>query len=343
MQVGANESVGLGPFAANRGLSAAEPATVTLFHRESDACCRLAGVGQQLVGCTQTADGTMQTCPSKANARYILVGNKTARCGDYECNAGYVATAQASCVRGTTATTTTPTPTTTTTTPPPTTTPRATTPPPPTSPPPAQDVFASLVQVQLPTTLTKLTNSVLAQITSSIASQTTCVSPCRTIVLSITNASGGTIYCVNGTCPGYNVASRRILALQPIRISFGVFTPDPLPDTVVIAPLLGGAPLTCNVNMNSAVDATALRQLLLDSNALIAYVQAHPQVIVVQSSSSSGLVAGTVVGFALAAAAGAGVFLFLKRHGKRALGAAMEHHIIPICITLRSRQGRRML
>jgi hypothetical protein len=162
-------------------------------------------------------------------------------------------------------------------------------------------------------------------------------------VLSITNASGTTIYCVNGTCPGYNaVVSRRLLALQPIRISFGVFTPDPLPATVVIAPQLAGAPLACNVNLNSAVDATTLRQLLLDSNALIAYVQAHPQVIVVQSSSS-GLVAGVVVGFLLAAAAGAGAFLFLRKRGKQTLKTAMDARIIPIRITLRSRQGRRML
>ena len=344
MQVGANESVGLGPFAATRGLSAAEPATVTLFHRESDACCRLAGVGQQLVGCTQTADGTMQTCPSKANARYVLVGNKTARCGDYECNAGYVATAQASCVRGTTATTTTPTPTTTTTTPPPTTTRRATTPPPPTSPPPAQDVFASLVQVQLPATLTKLTNSVLAQITSSIATQSSCASPCRTVVLSITNASGATIACVNGTCPGYNTVAgrRRVLALQAIRITFGIITPDPLPDTIVIAPQLGGSPLVCTVNLNSAVDTNTLQQLLQAPGTLIVYIQEHPRIIVAPPSSS-GVGAGVAVGLVLAAAAGAGAFLFLRKRGKEGIKSAMDTRTIPVRITLRSRYARRTL
>ena len=343
MQVAANESTGLAPFATARGLSTASPATATLFHREADACCRIVATGQQLVGCTQTADGALQSCTARANARYVLIGDKTARCSDYECNAGYVMAAQ-SCVRGSVSTTPNPTTlltTSTTTTPTTTTTVRATTVTVTTTTTPPEESFASIVQVQLPTTLTKLTPSVLAQITSSIASQTTCVSPCRTIVLSITNATGTTIYCVNGTCPGYNAAaSRRLLALQPIRISFGVFTPDPLPATVVIAPQLAGAPLACNVNLNSAVDATTLRQLLLDSNALIAYVQAHPQVIVVQSSSS-GLVAGVAVGFVLAAAAGAGAFLFLRRRGKQTLKAAMDARIIPIRITLRSR--RRML
>jgi hypothetical protein len=206
-------------------------------------------------------------------------------------------------------------------------------------------VFASLVQVQLPTTLTKLTNSVLAQIISSVATQASCASPCRTVVLSITNASGVNIPCVNGTCQGYTTVGsrRRVLALQAIRISFGIITPDPLPDTVVIAPQLGGAPLVCTVNLNSAVDTNTLQQLLQAPGTLIAYIQDHPPIIVAPPSSSSGVVAGVAVGFVLAAAAGAGAFLFLRKRGKESIKSAMDTRTIPIRITLRSRYTRRTL
>jgi hypothetical protein len=131
-----------------------------------------------------------------------------------------------------------------------------------------------------------------------------------------------------------------LLALQPIRINFGIITPTPLPADVVIAPQLSGTPLVCSVNLNSAMDTETLKMLVQEPSTLIVYVQTHPQIIIAPPSSS-GLVIGVVLGLLVAAGAGGIVFLIARKQAKTAIKAAMDANTIPIRITLRSRHAKR--
>ena len=103
-------------FAYSRALDAADDPTLVLYHRETDACCTAAKVGlaQQLVGCTQYADGAVKACSWRANGKYVMVGAaepRLSRCADFACNAGYVGGGASACARPvptTSASTTTP-------------------------------------------------------------------------------------------------------------------------------------------------------------------------------------------------------------------------------------------
>ena len=316
----ASTDVVLCPWACNAGytLVSATGSNATLFHRDNDACCdsRLVGAGQQLVNCTFSAPGVVQACAAKPNAHWVLLaGERLSRCADFECNAGYYYSSP-TCVQQTT-----------TTQRPTTTTPQPTTTPPPTTTPVLVTTYASLVALSLPKTLTSLTSSVLTQLTADVNTQTGCAAlpTCRTLVLAITNATGATVYCVNGTCPG--AASRRLLlaAYTPIGITFGVLSADPLPKDTAIAPTLGGIALEHNESLNAPVTQFDLSNLLLSIDALIAYVQTHapPPNAVADTTPAAFPVAIVAAVAGLAGVAGVGIVALMRLRKKRALQAQM--------------------
>lgn len=285
----ASTDVVLCPWTCNAGYMQ-QPAvsldTSVLFHRESDACCNPAtvGAGQQLVGCTRSALGTVQPCPVVPNARWVLLGQPSlSRCADFECNAGYTGS---TCVQNTTRGTTSSTvrPVTTSTIRP------ITTGTPPTSSPP--NVFVSVVSVDLPATLTVVTTAIINQLATDVHTQTGCAlqPQCRTTPLSYVNATGDTVNCPNGMC-------RRLLGA--ITIAFCVVSQAPL-STTTVALNLGGVTLQSTVLPNSELSPDTLSQLLSQPGALLAYVQpktttdAPPFPIATVAGALGGVVAGIV-------------------------------------------------
>ena len=62
-----------------------------LYHRDNDYCCSTVNVlvGQYLLGCSPTSDGSAVACTPIPNAAFIENGTKLNRCGDWECNFGH--------------------------------------------------------------------------------------------------------------------------------------------------------------------------------------------------------------------------------------------------------------
>ena len=189
--------------------------------------------------------------------------------------------------------------------------------------------YAALVSVVLPANLTVVTSVVLSTLVGDIANQSGCDGvSCNVVVLSVTSADGVVTYCVNGICPGYNDARRRVLAVGNCQIQFGIVSIVPGQRNLTFTLSYGSEPLVYTY----VPDALIQNILLSDAAALIHYLQGDSPPPTVNPAAVPKQAAGGIFGGCATLAVVGCIYLKHKRAGRR-LRPAVVPAVVDVRIT----------